>query len=362
MASSGAESFPPGYLAEYSGGELVRVAAAFIVLEILFVGARFYAKTKIVAPLGPDDYVLLPALFCALGCCIIAVHSGGVGYHVAAVAMKNPNAIVIWAKGIFAMQILYAVAISTAKLSILFFYLRIFPTKWFRISVFVLIFMDIGLGVSIVALAIFQCHPTAYLWNKAIHGGWCINQLACYRWISLPNIIIDVAMLVLPLPLVWRLQTSSENRVGLTVLFVVGSIGIVSAALRMNFFFRKDVFLDPTWTAVPLQEWSLVEPGVYVIAACLPTLRPLLVQLTPRIWARVVSTKASKDVSRSTPVLDRNDKFRRLDRIPLEDWNTSASKLTAKVSEVRDAPWEDVEANVSQPKSTLSSGYYKNPF
>ena len=122
------------------------------------------------------------------------------------------------------MQILYAIAISTAKLSILFFYLRIFPTKWFRISVFVLIFMDIGLGVSIVALAIFQCHPTAYLWNKAIHGGWCINQLACYRWISLPNIIIDVAMLVLPLPLVWRLQTSSENRVGLTVLFVVGSM------------------------------------------------------------------------------------------------------------------------------------------
>ena len=73
MASSGAESFPPGYLAEYSGDELVRVAAAFIVLEILFVGARFYAKTKIVAPLGPDDYVLLPALFCALGCCIIGL-------------------------------------------------------------------------------------------------------------------------------------------------------------------------------------------------------------------------------------------------------------------------------------------------
>ena len=73
MASSGIDSFPPGYLDAYSGHQLVGVAIIFIVLDIFFVGARFLAKTKVVAGLGADDYALLPALPCALACCIISL-------------------------------------------------------------------------------------------------------------------------------------------------------------------------------------------------------------------------------------------------------------------------------------------------
>ena len=73
MVTSGDERFPPGYLEEYSGDDLIRVSAVFIVLQILIVGARFFAKTKVVAPLGVDDYVILPALLCALGCCFTGI-------------------------------------------------------------------------------------------------------------------------------------------------------------------------------------------------------------------------------------------------------------------------------------------------
>lgn len=53
MASPGAKPyFPPGYLQEYSGDQSIRVAIAFIVLEVLIVMARFYARTKNEAPLG----------------------------------------------------------------------------------------------------------------------------------------------------------------------------------------------------------------------------------------------------------------------------------------------------------------------
>ena len=75
MASSGPENFPPGYLDDYCGNQLVGVAITFIVLELFFVGARFFAKTKVVAGLGADDYALLPALPCALACCMISLIS-----------------------------------------------------------------------------------------------------------------------------------------------------------------------------------------------------------------------------------------------------------------------------------------------
>ena len=73
MASSEAQSLPPGYNDEYKGNQLVGVAVTFIILDILFVGARFFAKTRVVAGLGADDYVLLPALPCALSCCILSI-------------------------------------------------------------------------------------------------------------------------------------------------------------------------------------------------------------------------------------------------------------------------------------------------
>ena len=44
----------------------------------------------------------------------------------------------------------------------------------------------------------------------------------------------------------------------------------------MVYFFETDLFADPTFQSVVTMSWTLVEPGVYVIAATLPSLRPLV--------------------------------------------------------------------------------------
>jgi hypothetical protein len=41
-------------------------------------------------------------------------------------------------------------------------------------------------------------------------------------------------------------------------------------------FFSHDAFEDNTWTSVELLKWTDIEPGIYFIAACMPSLRPLL--------------------------------------------------------------------------------------
>jgi hypothetical protein len=103
-----------------------------------------------------------------------------------------------------------------------------------------------GLCVSIMFTAIFQCSPIAYAWDKSIKRGTCINELNYFRWISLPNVITDLAMLILPLPLVWKLHTSSGQKVGLTVIFITDGVEIVSSCVRMSVFFSKNAFEDIT--------------------------------------------------------------------------------------------------------------------
>lgn len=47
--------YPPAYLAEYIGYQVIAVAIAFIVLEIIFVVLRSIARRKTLSPLGWDD-------------------------------------------------------------------------------------------------------------------------------------------------------------------------------------------------------------------------------------------------------------------------------------------------------------------
>ena len=49
----------------------------------------------------------------------------------------------------------------------------------------------------------------------------------------------------------------------------------MTAVLRFVAFFKVDLFSDPTFLVVDTMTWTCVEPGVYLIAATLPSLRPL---------------------------------------------------------------------------------------
>lgn len=152
------------------------------------------------------------------------VRIAGVGHHVAEVATTKPEQLVLWAKCLLAMEWVYGLAVMLPKLAILGFYLRIFVLKSFRRTVYALIGIVILTFLATGLTAVFQCIPLQYIWDKTIPGGHCINVLAFYRWISLPNIITDAMMLALPIPMVWKLNTSAGKKFGLTIGFLTGSM------------------------------------------------------------------------------------------------------------------------------------------
>lgn len=66
--------------------------------------------------------------------------------------------------------------------------------------------------------------------------------------------------------------------------------GTVTSIVRFTTFFRTDSVTDPTWTAVKLGCCSIAEPGVYLMAACLPTYRSLLRSLLRRLGVSTTSS------------------------------------------------------------------------
>lgn len=66
--------------------------------------------------------------------------------------------------------------------------------------------------------------------------------------------------------------------------------GIVTSVIRFASFFGSSSFTDSTWTSVEHMTWTQVEPGVYLISACMPTWRPVVEMILPPI---ISATKSS---------------------------------------------------------------------
>ena len=128
----------------------------------------------------------------------------------------------------YAFEYLWALSISAVKLSVLFFYRRLFPrentSRHWRICHYTLCGASICFGVISLFGGAFQCAPVAYLWDKAIPGGTCIDFIAFARFTSIFNIVTDILILALPIPIVWQLHLERSKKIGVIGLFLLGGL------------------------------------------------------------------------------------------------------------------------------------------
>jgi hypothetical protein len=120
--------------------------------------------------------------------------------------------------------VLYVPCLGLAKFSLLLFYYRMSRLRWLRTLSIVVMVVVVGYSVSTVFALIFPCHPIRKSWDVTVVDGSCINRGAVYLVQAITNIVTDVILLLLPIPMVWRLQMPVIQKFGLVFIFVVGSL------------------------------------------------------------------------------------------------------------------------------------------
>lgn len=115
--------------------------------------------------------------------------------------------------------------ITFPKVSMLLLYLRVCIDRRVRIISWVVLALVLGHFVCYGIIIYFAiCRPFAFRWDKTIPGGHCGNQEASYKYVSIPNIVTDLAILALPLSTLLRLQMSTVRKVGIVATFLAGSL------------------------------------------------------------------------------------------------------------------------------------------
>lgn len=67
-----------------------------------------------------------------------------------------------------------------------------------------------------------QGTPIASSWDLSVKSTSCINIHAVYYVNNSLNIVSDIAILVLPIPMIWQLQLPKRQRVGILAIFMTG--------------------------------------------------------------------------------------------------------------------------------------------
>jgi hypothetical protein len=147
-------------------------------------------------------------------------------------------------------------------------------------------------NVACFFAALFQCTPRRKLWEPWLDGT-CINLFLTQLCIAVPSILVDIAILCLPIPQVWKLNTNRTQRILLMIIFLLGSYVVFTSIYRFRIFllyttddipckysnrsaqkFAGHIRVTPS----PLDSlaagcaWNIVEISSGIVSACLPTL------------------------------------------------------------------------------------------
>ncbi len=80
----------------------------------------------------------------------------------------------------------------------------------------------LGWGILAGTVTWAFCVPIAYNWDLTIPGGRCANRDLGYLVVGIVDAITDGLILILPLPVIWKLQIPLANRIGLGLIFSIG--------------------------------------------------------------------------------------------------------------------------------------------
>ncbi|PWY87082.1 hypothetical protein BO94DRAFT_575212 [Aspergillus sclerotioniger CBS 115572] len=219
----------------------------------------------------------------------------------------------------FPFDILQIAALTALKLSVLFFYRRIFVGRLFNIASWTLIGIVIAWGATFIIALMSSC-GTHFMANFSTLGEvveHCINTFGLLIAFAVSDVLVDLIILAIPLPLVMSLHLPLRKRIGILGIFFVGSIATACGIARMALFasilgpkcmplilnipnatpalqYTNTMILVFSHTTVGgvssnddigivsiLMFWGMLEIGVAIVAICLPIIYRLARDASP---------------------------------------------------------------------------------
>ncbi|KAI9847443.1 MAG: hypothetical protein M1838_000862 [Thelocarpon superellum] len=321
------------------------------VLAGVFVIARVISRLWISRAIGLDDVmsVFAMAISIAFSVSLIVREPTGIGKHLWDVRLSDfaPR----FGQWFVAAAVLYDVFLFAFKMAILLLYRRLFSVnKRFMIVAYTVMFFISSYTLAGLFVIIFECSPYWKVWDPQVPGS-CLNTEASATTFAVFNVLTDVAVLLMPMPVVMKLQLERRIRWGLFFVFLTGALVVVVSISRLVATVVTYSNPDLTWgivtwdiasyapptllfAAIPdPSSTSLFEGNVGIIVGCLPVVLPLVQRLVPCLMTRSQRSSMRRTTAKTDP--------------------SSQARKYIDSEEQSDGTYVEMD---SKPRTTVSSG------
>jgi len=273
---------------------LVGPVTTFYILMLGALALRVWARRIKKIPFWLADYAVFVAAIFGTAyfamCWTVAVR-GNLGYSIARVAV--PQRLLI-RKAFFWGWLLQSCANTFVRLSILEFLRQVFSSV--KRFLYVVYFFEAATVAYLLACIIAwsaTCRPFKYNWGLTPDTPkYCGNLADKFLLSAIFNLVLDVCILVLPMPMLWTLHMSARKKIALTFVFGLGIFVCFATAWRTYHvvkFSTPQSQINFTVTVVEDALWSGLEITLGIINACLPVMQPAARRIFDTPFIRLIS-------------------------------------------------------------------------
>ncbi|PVH95164.1 hypothetical protein DM02DRAFT_660418 [Periconia macrospinosa] len=266
------------------------VGIPFIIISTVVVGLRIHVRLNLLkGKLALDDYLMIAGTAFTIALSVANMICGwyGVGMHTLDIPPENLEPML---KANLATRLLYVVAICFVKFSILVFYLKIDPRKLTKWAVYFLMAFVFALSITTFFVLLLVCVPPSLFWKpaeQALHPEKCLKQTTQQVFFNINgimNIVQDVGIYILPIPIIFTLQMSLRQKVALAAILSVGLIAVAAGCVRFYYVLFLANETDIWYYMADSLNWCSIEIYAAIICGSASTFKALLKTYLPKIW------------------------------------------------------------------------------
>ncbi|KAL3247357.1 hypothetical protein ABHI18_012429 [Aspergillus niger] len=254
--------------------EIAIATIYLMVMMILAVLIRLAFRLHMLRSLEWDDGTIsLALIFAVAQCAVILVGTEhGLGKRKLSLNDREVHTI---EKALYSSNILYVLALSLAKISVLLLLNKLSVNRWHKkISFWTSVLVGIW-TVPVVFTLAFQCGVPEPL---DASNGHCIDIFAFWAGISPIDIITELVICILPIYIVKPVQVIFGKKVTVVVAFFIRIFVVITTIIRLIFIryskpYPSTDMNDAAFATTITTECVLC---VSIMTACIPCLKPFL--------------------------------------------------------------------------------------
>ncbi|KAI2996362.1 hypothetical protein CBS147346_9372 [Aspergillus niger] len=253
-------------------------------LSTLVLWLRCYVRGYLLRRFNAEEYIITVAWLCAVGVlvCFVLEAQHGVGRFSKDITDEDEQ---VLSKLVYYHSLIVMVGLSLVKISLAVFLRRFSSSLLSKALVGSIIFL-VAFTIACGLTLILQCIPVAAAWDTSLRPhARCFDSdtyTAIGLWNSITNLVTDVIFATLPIPLFIGIQVNWRTKFSLIGVLSLGYLacvaGIVKIVSQVNVLKEQNMYRPESEEKKKTDSLAIssAELNVAILAACLPSLKPLL--------------------------------------------------------------------------------------